>query len=885
MNTALHYFDTLPLHPGPRPLESFTSYLTRIAEANGIPHLSGLNAFVGDYSYISKFNDYPLRSFEKLHILSATSEDELLKTTLYHVGKKFGRICQPRSLVSFFSCQIASSLRFCPLCLQEDLFYRLTWRFLIISGCPKHACRLLEHCSHCGCLVPILGYPLRVGFCPMCKRDLRTSVTNKLTEEEFQEALKISQEIIFLLSPHMLETTKTNLPQKLGQEYELLRNNKGMKRTDVCDELGMSISTLQGIELGKKRSGGVKLRSYFKYASYLGVPVSQIILNAVERNEDELRIRTTSGKYFLASEDWMLERVQEAIRELEISGKPFSIKAICNEIGILKTGLNKYDRVKSFLGSLVNHNKPDPRLQDPLFEEKLLEQAQQAIHELTQRGKPITHLAVSTYLDICQWEIILYPQVKQYIGQFVDYAQQQQKHAKQCEQTLLEKVRAGVMDLVEHHQPVTYNAISKKIGINHATWWPYAEVREFVEQHLDSRYLGILKEREKREEVLISRLEEAFSQLETTGKPVTYSSLARLVQVSRNMLMNSPRVQGFIVQRIGPPRVRGGQARRNEEEMMSDVQRTITLLIARNARVNYTSIAREIGGISAQTLRSYPKVRMIVDEYLRSDHLIQLHLFTQREEQLLNMVKDAITEIEALRKPITQCELLAKVGKNRTTLRSYPRVNAFIEQKITRHHVYQQRRKQPEEEELLQRVKDAIADLTECNEHITLTKVARKVHYSPNVLMQFPPVALVVEQNRYKRQERRIEREEELLNLTKDAIHIYRQNGYPITKESLSFIVGINRTTLYHYQLVRALMTEAANVDKQRRQERRFKKREEELFQQVVNAIQQLRDSGTRVSLQSVEKTVHVSFNCLRHYPMVKTLLKNTIAAQSVTHK
>ena len=109
--------------------------------------------------------------------------------------------------------------------------------------------------------------------------------------------------------------------------------------------------------------------------------------------------------------------------------------------------------------------------------------------------------------------------------------------------------------------------------------------------------------------------------------------------------------------------------------------------------------------------------------------------------------------------------------------------------------------------------------------------------------MQFPPVALVVEQNRYKRQERRIEREEELLNLTKDAIHIYRQNGYPITKESLSCIVGINRTTLYHYQLVRALMTEAANVDKQQRQERQFKKREEELFQQVVNAIQQLRDS------------------------------------------
>ena len=132
----------------------------------------------------------------------------------------------------------------------------------------------------------------------MCKRDLRTSVTNKLTEEEFQEVLKISQEIIFLLSPHTLEITKTNLPQKLGQEYELLRNNKGMKRTDVSDEMGMSISTLKGIELGKKRSGGVTLRWYFKYARYLGVPLSQIFLNAVERKEDELRIRTDFWKVF-----------------------------------------------------------------------------------------------------------------------------------------------------------------------------------------------------------------------------------------------------------------------------------------------------------------------------------------------------------------------------------------------------------------------------------------------------------------------------------------------------------------------------------------------------------------------------------------------------------
>ena len=37
-----YFFDTLPVHPQPEQLESFTSYLTRLAEANGIQLVSQL---------------------------------------------------------------------------------------------------------------------------------------------------------------------------------------------------------------------------------------------------------------------------------------------------------------------------------------------------------------------------------------------------------------------------------------------------------------------------------------------------------------------------------------------------------------------------------------------------------------------------------------------------------------------------------------------------------------------------------------------------------------------------------------------------------------------------------------------------------------------------
>jgi hypothetical protein len=71
----------------------------------------------------------------------------------------------------------------------------------------------------------------------------------------------------------------------------------------------------------------------------------------------------------------------------------------------------------------------------------------------------------------------------------------------------------------------------------------------------------------------------------------------------------------------------------------------------------------------------------------------------------------AITESEAMGKPVTQSDLCEMVGKTRSALRRYPRVNALLEQKISRHHVYQRRRVQPAEEELVQRVKEAIIDL------------------------------------------------------------------------------------------------------------------------------------------------------------------------------
>ncbi len=295
--------------------------------------------------------------------------------------------------------------------------------------------------------------------------------------------------------------------------------------------------------------------------------------------------------------------------------------------------------------------------------------------------------------------------------------------------------------------------------------------------------------------------------------------------------------------------------------------------------VNYKAIAREMGGISAQTLQTYPTVRMLVDEHLRSYQRYQLQEFALREEQLLRQMEAAITELEARGQPFTQSELCDMVGKSRSALRQYPRVNALLEQKLTRHHGYQRRRMPPTEEELVQRVKEAIVELSDQGEHITPKNVARLVKMSPKVLMQYPQVVVLLEQHGYHKRKPRSERAEELLKLVKDAINECKARGEPITKERVSGMAGVNRATLFHYPEVKTLMTQAVTEDKQQRQDHRFQAREEELTQQVIAALRQFQDMNRRISQHAIGKAVHVSDLCL-HYPKIKVLIESAIQAQ-----
>jgi hypothetical protein len=93
-------------------------------------------------------------------------------------------------------------------------------------------------------------------------------------------------------------------------------------------------------------------------------------------------------------------------------------------------------------------------------------------------------------------------------------------------------------------------------------------------------------------------------------------------------------------------------------------------------------------------------------------------------------------------------------------------------------------------------------------------------------------------------------------------------------------MVGVHRICLARYPSVKELMTRAAVEDRQQRKELRFQRREEELIEQVLNAIQQLQNEGKRVTIKDVGRKIHVSASILYDYPHVKTILERARIAQ-----
>lgn len=190
----------LPLRPRPEPDELFSSWVIRLASANGMAYVPFLKRLLPGALYLDRDLDWTA-SMALLEAVSGRSGlplEQVHRTTLQtYRGRLFAREIRRypgRWLLHIRSSNHSSvregrlsrshGLQFCPDCLTGPLpYFRLGWRLAFNTTCAHHGRVLLDRCPACGRrVIPTRSSPALSGVavpleelahCADCRLDLR----------------------------------------------------------------------------------------------------------------------------------------------------------------------------------------------------------------------------------------------------------------------------------------------------------------------------------------------------------------------------------------------------------------------------------------------------------------------------------------------------------------------------------------------------------------------------------------------------------------------------------------------------------------------------------------------------------------------------------------
>jgi hypothetical protein len=702
------FFDLLPWHPRPQPLESLTGYLTRLAQGNGIRFVKRLisTCFPGDSPLpICSLSDYPPASWGALPLATNCPEPVLLTTTFYYLAQKFGRAARPQSMGRFLQSSLSSNSRYCPACLAEDGLHVLPWRFLTLTGCARHGNQLLDQCGHCGRPIPTLPTPPTLWICPSCRGDLRCCSAEPLPEREWQRATQHYQDLCFLLGPHPLTLASAEeVIEFVGLRLAYRRSEMGLVALDFARQAGLPHWAVYGLE-GHQACGGAKFERYVQYAAHLGVTLRQVF-NTSLPPEIEKQTRQVPRRTTLLDEQACVAQVEAAIRTLETDGQLVSQAAICRMIGKSPGSLRLYPRVKAILEQVVAQLDSNRRRQAQEREQALLQRVQMAVDQLKAEGKAVTRRTVSHVLGLSWSGLSRYPRVKASIATAVidsllarqrqleellnspfpaqNFPSSHRKTSLRREEALVEAVQAAIQCLKANGEPVTQTAIGRIVGRCPSSLWHYPRVMLILELIAIERHLAcqrqvvhntpVHQERKRREinpereAELVEAVQMAIQHLQAEGKSVTLRAISRVTGVTKRTLKAYPRVKAIWV---GCLQFRQQQRQQREQMLVAQVQTAVARLEALGEPLVQANIAQAVG-VSQSQLRSHPQVRSILNEIKHQRHVMMMAHRQERDRTLAAKVRQAAETLTRLGQPLTKQMIGEMVGMTPSGLKKYP---------------------------------------------------------------------------------------------------------------------------------------------------------------------------------------------------------------------
>lgn len=171
--------------------ESLISYFIRLSEKNGIsllPLLNSIKEIDGDYiqfSEIDIIDKIPFKhlNYNALEGLLGFNIDFLLKNTFFKVMERFADTGEVER-VRFIAGIIRKNFYYCPKCLEEKMYYRLTWKIEEIKICNKHKIELLDSCPHCNHKIDY-NKIISLGSCSNCRKELSVNIEKEIVDSNY----------------------------------------------------------------------------------------------------------------------------------------------------------------------------------------------------------------------------------------------------------------------------------------------------------------------------------------------------------------------------------------------------------------------------------------------------------------------------------------------------------------------------------------------------------------------------------------------------------------------------------------------------------------------------------------------------------------------------
>jgi len=423
------------------------SYITRLAEANGLQSINELSALAGGmaFSGMKRSPDYPAASYSGLAHITGHPEERWPNMTFFHLVQHFGCAMNPNSLHSFLAGSLAASLRYCPICLAEytPASYSLLWRLLVLPGCSEHGVRFLDQCGHCGSPLPLLRRIPQLIRCPTCQGDLSTCEPSRLSDDDVEPTDRRTNDLKMLFTP-----TKRHQDQQqaklIGRRFQLLRQRRDLWIPEVAHLLGRDPSVVRDIDY-VSRFRRANLGDYMQYADVLGYSLCEIF--------DEQSLEDLVAPF---SEEQLLDQIETAIHQLKARGKPILPGSVGDLVGMTGSRLKQYPRVKKLLNRCETERKQEIFQWDPLREEELGKQVEHTLKQLEARGEPIVLQHVCDLVGLTYaWMVKKYPRIR---ALFHEY---QKNRSARClsprldEEAKVQQVQAAINSLVSHGEAVT----------------------------------------------------------------------------------------------------------------------------------------------------------------------------------------------------------------------------------------------------------------------------------------------------------------------------------------------------------------------------------------------------------------------------------------------